>query len=232
MRPADAKRWLLDLVFPRFCVGCGSEGEFLCAPCRSGLAYESPRCPVCGHRDLGGLVCDHCGEQNGLRRFFAPFPYRHPLVRELVHTYKYAGVRDLAPLLAGEIAKYFVWYGMAIPRSAILVPVPLHPARERERGFNQSALLAHELTRQLGVEVCYALRRARNTAAQVGMADHAARRANVAGAFAVAKPDAIRGKTVILVDDVATSGATLTAAAFALREAEAHTVWAVVFAKG
>jgi len=232
MRPADAKRWLLDLVFPRSCVGCGAEGEILCAPCRSGLAFASPRCPVCGHRDLDGFVCGHCGEQSGLRRFFAPFPYRHPLVRELVHTYKYDGVRDLAPLLASEMVKFLNWYGMAMPRSVLLLPIPLHPAKQRERGFNQSALLAEELARQLGVEMCYALRRTRNTPAQVSMTDNTRRRENVAGAFAVTDSRVIRGKTVVLVDDVSTSGATLATAATALRAEGARTVWAMVFAKG
>src|SRR3989344_618026 len=226
MRLADAKRWILDLIFPRSCVGCGSEGELLCASCRGGIAFESPRCPVCGHRDLGGLVCDHCGEQNGLRRFFAPFPYRHPLVRKLLHTYKYTGVRDLSPILAGEMHQFLNWYGIAVPPSALLLPVPLHPARESERGFNQSALLARELARQLGVEVCYALRRTRNTLPQAGMTDNARRRENMAGAFAVTNPDAVRGKTVVLVDDVSTSGATLASAAVAPPRAAPPTAWA------
>ena len=130
------------------------------------------------------------------------------------------------------MARFLTWYGIAILKNAVLLPIPLHPARQRERGFNQSVLLAEELARHLGVEVCYALRRARNTPAQVGMANNERRRENVRGAFVVTDPDLVRGKTVILVDDVSTSGATLASAATALREHGARTVWAMVFAKG
>lgn len=232
MRVASLTQWILDLLFPFACVGCGQEGPLVCASCQSGLAFGSPQCPACGHRDLTGLVCAPCAEKTGLRRFFAPFAYRTPLVRDIIHTYKYEGVRNFAPIIAREMEVFLNTYGIAVPEQALLVPIPLHPAKERERGFNQSALLAEELALRLGMKVCYALGRSRNTPAQVGMADYAQRRENVAGAFAVTKPEMVRGKTVVLVDDVSTSGATLKEAATALRGAEVRTVWAMVFAKG
>lgn len=232
VRIVAAKQWLLDLLFPFTCVGCESEGAPICDSCRSGLVFTSPQCPVCGRRDLTGLVCAHCAEKTGLRRFFAPFSYRIPLVRNVIHTYKYEGVRTLAPFIAEEMTGFLTTYGIAMPGQALLIPIPLHPARKRERGFNQSALLAEELALRFDLKVCYALRRSRNTPAQVDMTDTAQRRENVRGAFGVPDPEYVRGKTVILVDDVSTSGATLTEAATALRSAGVRTVWAMVFARG
>ena len=167
-----------------------------------------------------------------LRRFLAPFSYREPLVRELIHYYKYAGVRDIASIFADEIVAFLGFYGIRPQEPAVLVPIPLHRSRERKRGFNQARLLAEALAERLKLPVADALRRIRATAPQVGMDSFEERRTNVTDAFSVNEPAAIAGSTVILIDDVSTSGATLSEAARALREANCRTVWAIVIAKG
>lgn len=229
---ANIAGWCLDLLFPKHCLGCAREGSFLCETCRPGLRFRAPSCPVCSRRNFTGIPCAGCGEQTGLRRFLAPCSYRDPLVRELIHAYKYDGVRELAALFADEIAAFLAFYRIRPAAGSILVPTPLHRSRERERGFNQSALLARALGERLGLGVAPALRRVRATDPQVEMGSYAARRANVAGALRVTDPDSAAGKRIILVDDVSTSGATLAEAARALRAAGARTVWAIVIAKG
>ena len=224
--------WCLDLLFPKLCVGCRTEGAFCCENCRQNLVFSAPACPVCSRRNFTGIVCTTCAEKSGLRRFVAPFSYREPLVRELIHTYKYAGARELAGFLAGEIVSCLRFYDITPPTSAILIPIPLHRSRERARGFNQAAVLAAELGKRVGLSVAPALSRRRATDPQIEMESHDARRKNVANAFALRDAEVIRGRTVILVDDVSTSGATLSEAARLLRDAGARTVWAVAVAKG
>lgn len=229
---ALVKSWLLDLIFPKFCVGCRGEGTFLCAHCRAGLPSLAPSCPVCSRRNFTGILCDPCAEKTHLRRFLAPFSYSDPLVRELIHTYKYTGVRELAPLLAEEIVSFLSFYAIRPVEPASLVPIPLHRARERERGFDQARLLADALGAQLSMPIIRVLRRTRATEQQASLDSHDERKRNVADAFRVVAPGAIAGRTIVLVDDVSTSGATLTEAARVLREAGCKTVWAVVVAKG
>lgn len=232
MTAAAVRAWLLDLLFPALCLGCGGEGQYLCSACRAGLHAATPACPVCGKRNFTGILCAPCRQASGLRRFLAPYSYRDPLVRELIHAYKYNGVRALAGLFADEIAAFLTAYGIRPRRSALLIPVPLARSRERERGFNQARLLAQELSNRLGLSVLEALKRVRATEQQIEMETHAARRANVADAFRVRDAGMVPGRFVILVDDVSTSGATLTEAATALRAAGAKTVWAIAIAKG
>jgi len=115
--------------------------------------------------------------------------------------------------------------------ATVVVPVPLHAMRLADRGFNQSALLARRLARHIGAPLhVLAVARVRDTPRQVGL-DRAERLANVAGAFVIAKPAAVRGRDVILVDDVCTTGATLRAVSSALREAGATSVVGAVVAR-
>lgn len=205
---------------------------FLCAHCRGRLSPRAPTCPVCNRRSLTGLVCGPCAGRTYLRRFLAPFVYADPLVRELIHAYKYEGARELGALLAGEVAAFLESYRIHPRGPAVLVPIPLHRSRERERGFNQAGLLARALGERLGLPVATAIRKVRATTPQVALPRYEARRINISGAFALADAAAVRDRTVILIDDVSTSGATLTEAAKVLRQAGAKTVWAVVVAKG
>lgn len=233
MRLHRWKEIALDLLFPKFCVGCGAEGTFLCGACRSTLVWKTPSCPVCSLRNFTGVVCNSCRPEGGFSRFLAPFSYRDTLARELIHACKYGGIRDLAPLLAGEVAAFLTSASIHPAAGSMLVPIPLHRARERARGFNQSLLLAEALGQELGVPVAAAaLARGRATESQISMESYEARRANVAGAFRVADPLAVRGRIAILVDDVSTSGATLNEASRALRAAGARTVWGIAVAKG
>jgi ComF family protein len=144
-------------------------------------------------------------------------------LRVLVHELKYRGRRRVAERLADRLAAEPTAWLLLSP-DAVLVPVPLHPGRRWERGFNQAELLARALARRSGLpHEARALRRRRPTTPQTGLTA-AGRRRNMAGAFLVRRPDLVAGRTVVLVDDVVTTGATAMACARALRQAGARAV--------
>ncbi len=151
--------------------------------------------------------------------------------REAVHQLKYGGRSSLAAPLARLMIDY--WRANPLPAD-VVVAVPLHVARERERGYNQAYLLAREFSREVGLPpMAGTLRRARNTPAQVGL-DASQRHANVWGAFLYQAPqggDGVRGRQVLLVDDVCTTGATLDACSAALKTAGAASVWGFTLAR-
>lgn len=232
MNMARLKTWALDLILPKYCIGCGAEGEFLCLSCRATLSFSAPTCPICSQRNFDGILCLACQENSGLRRFIAPFSYHDFLIRNLIYAYKYEGVRELKTFFADEIVSGMQAYGIRPNAESILVPIPLARSRERERGFNQARLLAEEIGQRISLPVRMALRRTRATAPQIEMESYDHRRNNMHGAFAAADATLTRHKTVILVDDVYTSGATLEEAARVIRSLHARTVWALTIAKG
>ena len=150
------------------------------------------------------------------------------VAREAVHDLKYRRIRSRASVLADVLVEALARRPLAMD---VLVPVPLAPGRIRQRGFNQSALLAQLVGQQLGVAVAPdALVRTRETSPQVGRSA-AERHANIDGAFACQLPEAIIGRRVTLVDDVMTTGATLAACADPLRAAGASRVYGLVVAR-
>jgi ComF family protein len=232
MAPASLSQlWqlLADLLFPPRCAVCRAPGEALCAACLDKIVcFSAPRCQRC---DLPcptqeGLCID-CREAlasalDGLR---SVGPHAEPL-RTAIHALKYQNRTRIAPSLGRLMAQR--WQATSLTVDGLL-PLPLHPERERERGYNQAALLAQALADALALPLHGDLLwRTRATSSQVQLG-RAARLENMAGAFA-ASPSVAGGRW-LLVDDVCTTGATLEAAATALRAQGATEVWAITAAR-
>jgi ComF family protein len=224
-RVADALRRALGARCLACAEPCRGDGPGLCAACLRALPFNHAPCPRCALPG-GALACTACAREGTwpFAQARAPLRYAPPLDR-LLPALKFrddlAALRTLA-LLAGPLLEADPGAG----DDAVLVPVPLHPARLRQRGHDQARLLAAALARGGGrVLRPDLLRRVRATGAQTGLGA-AARRANLAGAFAVTRPPPPR---VIVLDDVMSTGASLAAAAQALREAGCQTVtaWAI-----
>lgn len=212
----------LDLAFPAVCAGCEREGEPLCAACRPSL---DARLELRGGTPIG-LPAD------------LPFPllqlewcapFGGP-VRAALHQLKYAGERRLAHPLGEAVARRWARVGEG---ATVVVPVPVHADRERQRGYDQAALIAAVAADALRLPCVRALERVRATVAQFELGRDQ-RSTNVVGAFHARGPataSAVAGQWVLLVDDVVTTGATLAACAVALEEAGAVAVSAIVVAR-
>ena len=209
---------LWDFLFPSHCPVCGKE-----TPGRGGWCRDCLGCTLTPRRiPLGEAERAALGEAWALGRY-------HTALRDLVLTLKYRGRRASLPYLATFLRAALGRFPFSPGTDAIAVPVPLYSAREKQRGFNQTELIFRDWLMQAGWTWQRALLRTRATLPQHGLSA-AARAANVAKAFATAPNVEIAGKRVLLVDDIFTTGATLTAAAKALREAGAAQVDALVLA--
>lgn len=211
--PSTLARRALSLLAPPFCWGCGGlvarDGSPLCGPCLAELR-RLPAEPVM----LAGVTA------------WAPLAYEGAAAA-LARALKYRGARGLAGPMAAQLAANAPPPLLEAP--AVLVPVPLHPARRRRRGYNQAALLADALAQRTGLEVSDCLRRTGSRSRQVGRTREQ-RLAGIASTIAL-RPDRSVPPDALVVDDVATTGATLAACASALRAAGARAVAAVTFAR-
>ena len=220
---------MLDCLFPRICVGCGRIGEYICAECAAHLPFlYGPLCPHCGQPQASGMLCSSCASTlSSLSSVRSIFRFEGT-VRNAVHALKYHNLRAIAPTLAANLA------GDATEITAmadLLVPVPLHPQRERLRGYNQSELLAREVGVVTGVPLsARSLRRNKASVSQARSRNLEERRRNVADAFTCAD-ESVSDKRILLIDDVCTTGATLEACAAALRAAGASAVSGLTVAR-
>ncbi len=219
----------VNSFFPSRCVGCGKVGSFLCPECHRKLPrLLPPLCPKCGRSQASNILCPGCRQRrieiDGIR---SPFRF-DGVVRKAVHQLKYRNLKAISPCLAGLLANYLRSDPLA---GEAIVPVPLHPRRLRERGYNQSSLLARELgklTKLPVIEDC--LVRIKEAQPQVRAATVEDRRKNVTDAF-MCQNEKVSGKRIILIDDVCTSGATLESCALALKSEGATLVWGLTLAR-
>ncbi|MDD5208683.1 MAG: ComF family protein [Elusimicrobiales bacterium] len=233
-----AGKWLLNALLPRPCAHCGLdlhylESKPLCPGCTALLEpLPELRCEVCGlPLDDGGRACRDCrgGAPRSLALARSAFVF-NPQLRSLVHTFKYRAREDLAVFLAAEMADAFTGFPELAPYN-FSVAVPLHPAKRRERGFNQAELLAAALAAHCNLfHLKDVSTRTRNTRSQTTLSKEK-RKANISGAFAVAKPELVKGRNILLVDDVATTLATLDELASELKKAGARSVAAYTLAR-
>jgi len=239
------RRFILDLIFPAFCLGCKSEGVFLCQDCIGKIPrLRGEPIPGLTSEPLPGAPAGQSVPRDArpesrpsLDSLAAVSKYEdHSLLTRAIHELKYEFIRELAAPLSGLLAGLL---GGAPIRDFVICPVPLHPKRLRWRGFNQAGLLAESVAGALGLPCRELIERTSFSRPQMELTQ-AERMQNVAGAFrCAAGPTRIVGSTgnsiatqkVLLIDDVATTRSTLNACAKALKEAGAETVCGIVLAR-
>jgi ComF family protein len=233
-----AAKATLNWIYPPFCTLCHADtkpGEHLCDECRQkATKISAPFCQVCSEpfpgQIEGEFVCPNCQDRHfHFDCAVAPYRSRGP-VREVIHQFKYDYKLHLRHVLAGWLAESLADPRLQ-PRIDRIIPVPLHPARQRERGFNQARVLAVLLSRRSGIPLCDDLKRIRFTTTQTRF-DRKTRMENLRNAFRLRNTEQVRNLHLLLIDDVLTTGSTVDECARVLMEAGAATVRVAAVARG
>ena len=217
---------VLDWMYPQECVICGKEEVFLCDKCRQSLRLGEQRCAECGKESEAGWTHKKCKKRWGLDGLSVIWDYEDEKVKKIIREIKFEFNRELLrELVKGcefEIGGKWDY----------LVPIPLFWQRENWRGFNQAEILAEEVGEKLDLEIKKVLRRVKKTEQQAKIKNKKERLKNVRGVFEVReeKKDVLKGKKILLIDDVFTSGSTMREVTRVLKKAGIKSVWGVCLA--
>ncbi len=223
--------YLLDILFPKKCVGCGKMGKYVCSECEVGLWEEEQICPVCARNSRYGLPHKYCHEPYSLDGLMCLWAY-DGMARKLISRAKYKGRFDLLKFFIlnfkFEINIPMFKFNEFLKEKPVVVPVPLHPKRLRERGFNQAEIFAKAFAVRHSLAFnSHLLQRVKDTGHQVGRTREERLKA-VEGAFCITP---LKNTSVLLVDDVWTTGATMNECCKTLKKAGVKKVWGLVLAR-
>jgi ComF family protein len=231
---------LLDFLFPKRCISCGKIGSYICPDCFVKInTIDTPICPACSRPAIYGLTHPGCKKPHTLDGLVCLFSYTGP-VRKAIKKLKFDSLFDLAPdlfaLAQEEIEENELLYNFLVNDRPLVTPVPLHWYRERQRGFNQATLLASAVAEKWGLKFSGEfLIRDKYTKPQV-MLKKEERKENIKGVFRVSEsfsPNILvfQYPSVLLVDDVWTTGATMRECGRVLKRTGAKKVWGLALAR-
>ena len=229
---------LLDIIFPKYCVNCRKLGDYICANCFAFISFDTDGvCAVCDKPSINKLTHPGCKNKYSIDGVFSSVLYKG-VCKKLIYNFKYKPyLTDLRKILSdlfyeGLIQKQEFYSVINSSQKLILVPIPLFPSRERERGYNQAELLAIDLSKRLGLKTNNLLKRVKKTSSQVTLSKKE-RKENIKGAFEFNSNSEsyVKGACAFLVDDVFTTGSTLTEAARILKRNGVKSVWALTLAR-
>lgn len=239
------KNTILDILFPPICLNCqiilnnteqtrNDAENYICKKCFNSIQLNSSLfCPVCHLRLAENKkICNH-----SKYLLAAAGNYNDQIFRNIIHYFKYESFENLTPILAEILFKYIKNCLLADKNGKLkiknftVVPIPLHYRRERQRGFNQSKLLADEISKKIGIQIIECLKRVKNNDPQAKLKNNDEREKNISGCFKIINPELIKNKNILLVDDVFTSGATMNEAVKILKENGVRRIIALVVAK-
>ncbi|MFH0803848.1 MAG: phosphoribosyltransferase family protein [Candidatus Tagabacteria bacterium] len=212
----------LGILFPQKCLGCGTKNVILCDKCLNSLPFPEDR------------PWNLQGRSSGL--IFSATSYQDEIVKKAIRLLKYHGIKILAEPFSDLIFKRIV---MTLPEfmrdmnKTLIIPIPLSKKRHRERGFNQTELIGRFLSDKMSIRMANnVLYKIKETISQVEIKDREKRLKNLEGAFEVKNAEIIKNKNIILIDDITTTGATLSEARRILKDAGAKKIIGLVVAKG
>lgn len=229
-----AKEFLLDALFPKFCINCQKEGNYICYDCFSLIDIENRQyCPFCLDEKFSA-TCFNCRKSKNLGKLYFASSYENKIIKKLIHEFKYEPfVKDIAKILAQIMIIHIALLKKTKEiKNFTLIPVPLYKSKLRHRGFNQSQELANELSEFFKIPVLKnALIKIKNTENQAELSKEK-REKNLKNVFSCPNPEIIKNKNILLVDDVFTTGATMEECASILKQSGALRVHGIVVARG
>lgn len=241
----EIKKIILDTLFPIQCLSCETDNVWICKECLNKINILSAQvCPYCEKVETsGGKICPHCRDKIFIKSKPVPLDnlivatkYSEKNISHFIHLFKYRFISDLSDPLGKILVKAVARNNLPLPD--IIIPVPLHKKRLRWRGFNQSELLANYISQNLapGMEIPVSnaiLVRKKYTKPQMKIKNYGERKKNMQEIFGINKNSGadIAGKNILLVDDVATTGATLFECGKALKAYGAEKIYTCVIAR-
>jgi len=230
------KSFLLDLIFPKECLGCKKEGSYLCDSCKEKIEINQDfYCVYCQNKSSLNGICSDCQSSIALDSIFVAANYNNKILADLIQSFKYKYVEELGQVLTDLLIKYLainsVFQKFDINKdNTIIAVVPLHKKRLLSRGFNQSEIIAHNLSVNYNIQVINILKRTVNTASQMKLSRQE-RLINLKNAFCLdSKVNLNKNKKIILIDDVITTGSTLNECAKVLKQAGFNKIYGLVIA--
>lgn len=231
---------LFDILFPKYCVNCKKLGDYLCTDCFSKLSFVTKNiCLPCGKPSYDGLTHPRCRGKMKIEGSFTGVVF-NKVSRKLIYQFKYRPyLSELGSFLSELLYESLIQNEEFMRHIAngkwLMVPIPLSSIRHKRRGYNQSEVLAKNLAKKFDLEVLNCLERIKETRSQVGLGKKE-RRENIKGAFAlnskfIIHNSELKNANIFLVDDVLTTGSTISEAAVVLKRSGANKVWGVAFAR-
>jgi len=233
------KKILLDFLLPTKCIGCKNDGTMLCEKCAKKIQiFNTPICFSCRKRlPLENFSQNNflCHPKNRIKCVFVAASYGDPVLKEAIQKYKYKNIHELNQFLSSLIVESLENFARKISpeekSSWVIVPVPLHPKKEKSRGFNQSFLIAKIVSEHFNITLdIVSLKRIKNTSPQAQIKNKDERLKNMKDAFQVDPNASLKDKNILLIDDILTTGATLSECAKALKTGDVKKIIAAVIA--
>lgn len=224
------------MLAPARCISCLREDSWLCNTCLAKIRPYQQSCIMCSEPHPSGRTCPDCTEDTLLAGVLSAAPYSAPYIQRSIKWLKFKSIRPVAPSLAFLLSPYLPRIAplAELQQHSLIIPIPLHKKRHRHRGFNQAEEIARALSESVHISIHSALERTRHTHAQAKL-PKALRKENMRGAFKLSAPIPGTIKQVILVDDVITSGTTLSVAAHTIQKGSPNfsgQIWGLSIARG
>lgn len=237
--PQQFTNWFLDLIFPIRCLRCGKFGRYVCKKCLRKISIKkSFECIGCSKPTPLGATCYLCSRKHHIDQLLVVADYKNKLVQKSLKAFKYRFIIDISEPLLILIKNYIKWLALVkkidiCVANPLLVPVPLHKKRLNWRGFNQADILARDLAETYKIELAAdILTRVNSSTPQADIKEKDLRLKNLEGVFKFVGHNKIVGREVVLIDDVCTTGATLSECAKVLKQNGATRIIALVIARG
>lgn len=228
--------FLKDFIFPKFCLGCGFLGAYICIKCEFKLRYlEKDICLYCRKPSLFGFTHPGCKRAKGVDGFISLYYYNN-FMKQIIKNIKYRLATDVwkefCQVIKPEILSKVGVLKRLMKNDFFIEPIPLHTHKLKLRGFNQAKIIAEFFGRTLNIPLTETLLRKTNTLSQAQLKDHRTRYMNLKGAFKVRQGKETKGKNFVIIDDVLTTGSTMKEATRTMKSSGASSVFALTVAVG